>query len=157
MRRCGVSCGASWGNAGTPRRARSYGARVIFLRIVRVILIVLGIGAAAVGIIMIAVDARMTGGPISASWSCSTGGTGASARMTCKTDSATYSGPGGLVDTISYLSLTIGGLVLIGAALAIGQFDRTRIAAVQAPNRMGPPLPPPPGHGPQGHGHAGTW
>lgn len=139
--------------------------RVIFLRIVRVALIVLGIGAAAFGIIMIAVDARMSGGPITASWSCSAPGTGAGARMTCKTDTATYAGPGGLVDTLSYLGLTIGGVALIGAAVAIGQFDRTRIAAAPAPNQRvthaGPPMPPP-GHGPQaGHapqpGHGQAW
>lgn len=134
---------------------------VIFLRIVRVVLIVLGIGAAALGIILIAVDARLTGGPITASWSCTSGGSGANARMTCKTDSAIYSGPGGLTDTISFLGLTIGGVALIGAAVAIGQFDRTRIAAPPAGRPMGmpagPPLPPP-GHGPQqGHGHAGSW
>lgn len=129
---------------------------VIFLRIVRVALIVLGIGAAGVGIIMIAVDARMSGGPLTASWSCRSEGGGTSARMTCKTDTATYGGPGGLVDTISYLSLTIGGVALIGAAVAIGQFDRTRIAAAPAqrpgPAPSGPPFPPPGHQVPPGQG-----
>lgn len=128
---------------------------VIFLRIVRVVLIVLGIGAAALGIILIAVEAKLTGGPITASWSCTNSGSGTSARMTCKTDSATYYGPGGMVDTISFLGLTIGGVALIGAAAAIGQFDRTRITAPPAQRLgmvpAGPQMPPP------GHGHAQTW
>lgn len=139
---------------------------VMFLRIVRVILIVLGIGTAALGIILITVDARMTGGPITASWSCKPEGSGTSGTVTCRTDSATYAGPGGLVDTLSYLGLTIGGVALIGSAVAIGQFDRTRIAAGQgaagppggAP--AGPPLPPPHGHGTQTaqvRGPGGTW
>ncbi|TQM80873.1 hypothetical protein FHX81_3222 [Saccharothrix saharensis] len=140
----------------------------MFLRIVRVILIVLGIGTAALGIVLIAVDARMTGGPITASWSCKPEGSGTSGRVTCRTDSATYAGPGGLVDTLSYLGLTIGGVALIGSAVAIGQFDRTRIAAAPAQGPVGPPagappgppLPPPPGHGPQAaqvRGPGGTW
>ncbi|MFJ6675945.1 hypothetical protein ACIQMJ_33010 [Actinosynnema sp. NPDC091369] len=133
-----------------------------FLRIVRVVLIVLGIGTAALGIVLIAVDARMTGGPITASWSCKPEGSGTSGKVTCRTDSATYAGPGGLVDTLSFLGLTIGGVALIGAAVAIGQFDRTRIAAVQGtvgPPAGAPPLPPP-GHGPQTaqvRGPGGTW
>jgi hypothetical protein len=137
---------------------------VIFLRVVRALLVFLGIGTAALGIILIAVDARVTGGPITASWSCKPEGSGTSGRMTCRTDSATYSGPGGLVDTLSYLGLTIGGVALIGAAVAIGQFDRTRITAAPASGPMGPPsgppLPPPPGHGPQavpGRGQTGAW
>lgn len=131
--------------------------RVIFLRIVRVILIVLGIGAAALGIIMITVDARVSGGPLTASWSCRPEGSGTSAGMTCRTNSATYAGPGGLVDTLSYLSLTIGGVALIGAAVAIGQFDRTRIAAAPVQRPAGPPMPPPGHQMPPGHGHAGAW
>ncbi|MFD0202461.1 MULTISPECIES: hypothetical protein [Saccharothrix] len=136
---------------------------MIFLRIVRVILIVLGIGTAALGIILIGFDARMTGGPISATWSCKSEGSGASARMTCQTGSATYAGPGGLVDTLGSLSLTVGGVVLIGAAVAIGQFDRTRISAAPAQGPAGPPAGPPlppSGYGPQaaqGRGPAGTW
>lgn len=151
---------------------------MIFLRIVRIALIVLGIGAAAAGVISIAVDARVSGGPITATWTCKSEGTGATAQMNCKTGPATYAGPSGLVDTLAYLSLTIGGVALIGAAVAIGQFDRTRITAAPGPagpipagpgplgpNPMGPPLgSPPPGHGPQpgpgpqpGRGHAGTW
>jgi hypothetical protein len=149
---------------------------VIFLRIVRVVLIVLGIGAAALGIILIAVDGKLTGGSLNASWSCTNSGSGASARMSCKTEGAAYYGPGGLADTISFLGLTIGGVALIGAAAAIGQFDRTRITAPPAARPMGmpagPPLPPP-GFGPQqgpgpqqgsgpqmpppGHGPAQTW
>ncbi|MEJ2856006.1 MULTISPECIES: hypothetical protein [unclassified Saccharothrix] len=121
---------------------------MIFLRVVRVILIVLGIGTAALGIILITVDARMSGGPIAASWSCKSEGTGTAARMNCKTESATYAGPGGLVDTLSFLSLTIGGVALIGAAVAIGQFDRPRTPTAPKPTPMGPP-PPPPGHVPQ--------
>ena len=140
---------------------------MIFLRIVRAALIFLGVGTAALGILLIAFDARVTGGPINASWSCKPEGSGTSGRMTCRTDSATYAGPGGLVDTLSYLGLTIGGVALIGAAVAIGQFDRTRITAAPASRPAmpmgpppGPPLPPPPGHGPQvgpGHGQPGGW
>ncbi|WP_434452383.1 hypothetical protein [Lentzea sp. E54] len=123
---------------------------MVFLRIVRIALIVLGIIAAALGIILIAVDAKVSGGPLEASWSCTNSGSGTTARMTCKTQSARYSGPSGLTDTISYLGLTIGGVALIGAAVAIGQFDRTRIAAAPAqrpgPMHSGPPFP---GPGPQ--------
>ncbi|NUT99311.1 MAG: hypothetical protein HOY78_45630 [Saccharothrix sp.] len=156
---------------------------MIFLRIVRIALIVLGIGAAAAGVVSIAVDAKVSGGPIAATWTCKSEGTGATAQVNCTTGSATYAGPAGLVDTLSYLGLTIGGVALIGAAVAIGQFDRTRITTAPSPtgpvpagpgpqgpnpmgpNPMGPPLgSPPPGHGPQpgpglqpGRGHAGSW
>ncbi|ROP38195.1 hypothetical protein EDD40_3536 [Saccharothrix texasensis] len=60
-----------WQCRDVRNRARQL-AGVIFLRVVRAALIFLGTGAAAFGTIMIAVDARMT----------------------CKTDSATYAGPG---------------------------------------------------------------
>ncbi|XVV04550.1 hypothetical protein ACQPW3_03795 [Actinosynnema sp. CA-248983] len=134
---------------------------MIFLRIVRVALIVLGIGVAALGIILITVEARVSGGPITATWTCKQEGTGTTARMNCKTEGATYAGPGGLVDLVSFLGLTVGGAALIGAAVAIGQFDRVRVAPAPNPVRppVGPPLPPPgPGSGPHmAPGHTGAW
>jgi hypothetical protein len=108
---------------------------MLALRIIRVILIVAGIGVATLGLVMMATEARVTGGPISATWTCEADG--GSGGMRCTTGPATYAGPGGLVDTLGWLGLSIGGLTLIGAAIALGQFDRPRVAATPGPMQSG--------------------
>jgi hypothetical protein len=123
---------------------------MVALRIIRVIFIVAGLAVATLGLVMIAVEAKVSGGNVFAAWTCEAN-TG-SANMECSLHQGSYSGPGGLVDVIGWLGLSIGGLTLIGAAIALGQFDRPRVAAT--------PGPPPSGHAPQqmqGGGPPGRW
>ncbi len=124
--------------------------RMLALRIIRVILIVAGIGVATLGLVMMAAEAKVIGGTVGAQWTCEADS--AAGGMRCQTNGGSYSGPGGLVDTLGWLGLSIGGITLIGAAIAIGQFDRPRVAA--APGQMQS------GHAPpqmQGGAPPGRW
>jgi hypothetical protein len=131
---------------------------MIALRIIRVILVVAGLAAATLGLVMIATDARVSGGTLGASWTCEADS--GAADMRCTTNGASYSGPGGLVNTIGWLGLPIGGVALIGAAIALGQFDRPRTVAVPVENLAAAsgPVPPGRGHQPmQGGASPGRW
>lgn len=112
-------------------------AAVVFLRVLRVIFVVSGIGLAALGLIMIAADARTSGGGLSASWRCEQ----RSERLECYTTGGHYGGPGGVVNLVGWLGLPIGGVVLVGAAIALGQFDRPRQPSAPGPQYSGAPGP----------------
>ena len=106
-----------------------------------------GLGLAALGLIMSAVfgGTGTTGGHVVARWSCAPDGE----RVECQVDDADYAGPRGVIDGLTWLGYSIGGLALIGAAVALGQFDRPR----QTP---GPQYPAAPAQQVQGR-QPGSW
>jgi hypothetical protein len=108
---------------------------MLALRILRVIFIVAGLGVAILGLVMIAAEAKVSGGTVGAQWTCEADS--AVGGMRCQTNGGSYSGPGGLVDVLGWLGLSVGGLTLIGAAIALGQFDRPRVAAAPGPMQSG--------------------
>ncbi|QFU92273.1 hypothetical protein [Amycolatopsis sp. YIM 10] len=127
---------------------------MIALRVVRVFLIVAGLALAALGLIMIATEAKVSGGTVGVSWTCDPV-RNANSGLRCNTDSGSYSGPGGLVNTLGWLGLPIGGVALIGAAIALGQFERPRGATVN-PAMMPGRAPAQPGRA-QGGVPPATW
>ena len=99
-----------------------------FLRFLRVFFVVAGLALSALGLIMMAVfgGTGTTGGHVVARWSCEPDGD----RMACQTEDVNYAGPRGVIDGLGWLGYSIGGVALIGAAVALGQFDRPRQQAV---------------------------
>ncbi len=97
-----------------------------FLRFLRVFFVVAGLSLSALGLIMMAVfgGTGTTGGHVVARWTCEPDGE----RVECQTADVNYAGPRGVIDGLSWLGYSIGGVALIGAAVALGQFDRPRQA-----------------------------
>lgn len=112
-----------------------------FLRVLRVFFVVAGLGLSALGLIMMAVygGTGTTGGHVVARWSCEPDGD----RVECRTADVDYAGPRGVIDGLTWLGYSIGGVALIGAAVALGQFDRPR-----QPSAPGPQYQASPGAGP---------
>jgi hypothetical protein len=104
---------------------------VAFLRFLRVFFVVAGLGLSALGLIMMAVfgGTGTTGGHVVARWSCEPDGE----RVECQTADVNYAGPRGVIDGLTWLGYSIGGVALIGAAVALGQFDRPRQPSAPGP------------------------
>lgn len=103
----------------------------VILRVIRVVLIVAGLALLGFGTYLVA-DSEKTGGHIHASWTCdpdqsATGG------MECRTVNGGYGGPGDLGDVVDFLMMPLIGIGLIGASIAIGQFERRPLVATAAP------------------------
>lgn len=101
-----------------------------FLRFLRVFFVVAGLALSALGMIMLAVfgGTGTTGGHVVARWSCEPDGE----RVACQSEDVDYAGPRGVIDGLTWLGYSIGGVALIGAAVALGQFDRPRQQAAPA-------------------------
>lgn len=120
-----------------------------FLRVLRVFFVVAGLALSALGMIMLAVygGTGTTGGNVTASWYCDPEGD----RVRCDTNGAGFSGPSGVIDGLTWLGYSIGGVALIGAAVALGQFDRPRQQAAPGQQYQAAPGQQPGGRQP------GTW
>ena len=122
-----------------------------FLRFLRAFFVVAGLGLSAFGMIMQAVfgGTGTTGGHVVARWSCEPDGD----RVECQSHDVNYAGPGGVIDGLTWLGYSIGGVALIGAAVALGQFDRPRQATGPGPRNQAAP-----GRQPTQTGHPpGSW
>ncbi|MBB4905405.1 hypothetical protein [Actinophytocola algeriensis] len=126
-----------------------------FLRVLRVFFVVAGLGLAALGLIMGAVfgGTGTTGGHVVARWWCEPEGD----RVECQTNDANYAGPRGVIDGLTWLGYSIGGVALIGAAVALGQFDRPRQATGPGPQQQYAAASSGPGQQPQGGRPPGNW
>jgi hypothetical protein len=117
----------------------------VFLRVLRIVFIVVGLALLGVGASLVA-DTKATGGQVVAQWSCEPDGS-SKTRVLCTTRQGSYTGPGSLGDVLSWFTVCLSGIGLILAAIALGQFERPRdFAAAQQPGRPpGPSGPPHPG------------
>lgn len=120
-----------------------------FLRFLRVFFIVAGLALSTLGMVMLAVygGTGNSGGNVVASWYCDPEGD----RVRCDTNGASYGGPHGVIDGLTWLGYSIGGVALIGAAVALGQFDRPRQPSAPGQQYQAAPGQPPAGRQP------GTW
>ncbi len=107
-----------------------------FLRFLRVLFVVAGLGLSALGMIMLAVygGTGTTGGHVVARWSCEPEPSGD--RVECQSQDVNYAGPSGVIDGLTWLGYSIGGVAMIGAAVALGQFDRPRQATGPGPQQQ---------------------
>lgn len=114
----------------------------VFLRVLRVVFIVAGLALMGVGTFMIA-ETKATGGQAVATWTCEPDEPKTSGRSTCTVTQMSYTGPGSLGDVVMFAMLPLMGVGLIGAAVALGQFERPRTGRpwpAQPPAMAGPPL-----------------
>ncbi len=102
-----------------------------FLRFLRAFFVVAGLCLSALGMIMLAVfgGTGTTGGHVVAKWWCEPDGD----LVKCQSSDVGYAGPLGVIDGLTWLGYSIGGVALIGAAVALGQFDRPRQATAPGP------------------------
>lgn len=64
--------------------------------------------------------------------------------MECLVVNAGYAGPGDLGDVLDFSMMPLIGIGLIGAAIAIGQFERPRVVIAAPPGQQTGPAGPPP-------------
>jgi hypothetical protein len=114
---------------------------VAFLRFLRAFFVVAGLCLSALGMIMLAVfgGTGTTGGHVVAQWWCEPDGD----LVKCQSSDVGYVGPLGVIDGLTWLGYSIGGVALIGAAVALGQFDRPRQATAPGPQYQAAPGQPP--------------
>jgi hypothetical protein len=122
----------------------------VFLRVVRIVLIVAGLALLGIGASVLS-DTSSTSGSINALWVCEPERP-SSTSVKCQIRQGSFTGPGSS-EVLDYQVLLPVGLGLILAAIALGQFERPRdFAAAQQPGRPpGPSGPPHPGPQPGPH------
>lgn len=114
----------------------------MILRIIRVVFVVAGLALLGLGTFLVSGSAK-TGGQIHAQWTCEPDPPN-SATVECLVVNAGYAGPGDLGDVIDFSMMPLIGIGLIGAAIAIGQFERPRVAIAAPPGQPAVPTGPPP-------------
>ncbi len=120
----------------------------VFLRVVRIVLIVAGLALLGIGASVLS-DTSSTNGSINAVWVCEPERP-SSTSVKCQIRQGSFTGPGSS-EVLDYQVLLPVGLGLILAAIALGQFERPKEAAAQGrpPVPSGPPHHGPPQTGPQ--------